>query len=339
MAKVFWEGTEDTSRGMQILKKAVKTTIPDYIHVGFEVAIGENRDFSSSENSRETDALMIVPHLGVFMVEAITGGVAYIDGELYRISPTGQRMRMQLDRNDRMKRRMLLQFFRDKAGITPLVHTIYFFVDIYSDTEQNTLNQVLGTAIFAKDLDDELTFMKKIFDAYLANMKRNRLHDEDGSLRYSDDLDDSLCEEIILEWCGKENWARPKRPPFLFLSYNHHDKKMAFQMKRVLEKKGIFIWRAPEDIPLGEDYKKHEVTAIKECYAFVILLSEDSMNSDEVWFELQHAIAAKKRIFPILVEECEVTPRYYDVLTHYEWREMFQLDQAVMDEIVRRVNE
>lgn len=332
MAQIFYEGIDEYDIGTKILKQSVKETIPNFIHVGFNVTIS---DKEKNEKVGEIDALMLVPHLGVFLVEVIDGAVTYENGEFVAINRTGHRRILRLEQRTVRNRYHMIQFLRDNFGVTPLVHTIYYFVAISKGPMQEILEEKLGTVMFADDLKDELAFMNKIFAAYLADMHRTVGKDLDGSIRYSDDLDDALCEEIIAEWGFTEKWKRPEKPPFLFLSYCHRNKKAAFRIKRELERRGVYVWRAPEDVPLGEDYLMHEVQAIHNCDAFIILLSEASMASEEVWFEIETATSKGKKILPILIEECEITPRYLEALTHYEWREMFIMDTEVIEEIIR----
>ena len=78
----------------------------------------------------------------------------------------------------------------------------------------------------------------------------------------------------------------------VFISYSSKDYSQALSVRNVLEQNGITCWMAPESIPGGSNYTKEIPIAIRECQAFVLMLSANAQNpkiraSARMWlFEL-----------------------------------------------------
>ena len=111
---------------------------------------------------------------------------------------------------------------------------------------------------------------------------------------------------------------------------------MAMEIKADLEQRGIFTWRAPEDVPLSKDYLTKEMKAIEDCDAFLLLLSsasQESLGNGGVRDEFEKAVENGKTIIPIKIEDFDVNEYYTKALSHIQYRVMTKLDPEVMSEI------
>jgi len=193
--------------------------------------------------------------------------------------------------------------------------------------------------LFLDDFDNSRTFLLKLYKYYTASLQRSiRNKNTENEPLFFDDLDDEVVFNITSYW-GKKAMERerPSKPPVVFLSYNRNNQSMAYHIQRELEKKGVFTWKAPADVPIGDDYYVHEMAAIKACEAFIILLSPSSQESNEVKIEFEAAIQNKKKIFPIKLWEFEVNEYYMTALKRIEWRILEGCDYSFLDEIVKYI--
>ena len=130
-----------------------------------------------------------------------------------------------------------------------------------------------------------------------------------------------------------------EKPPFLFLSYNQFNATVAQEIKEELEHRGIFVWRAPEDVSIGEHYLPEEMDAIEQCDAFMILLSSTSQVSKEVRIEFEKAVELNRKILPIWIEDCKQEEYYVKALAKYQYRLMTKPDAAILNEITKVVKD
>lgn len=97
-----------------------------------------------------------------------------------------------------------------------------------------------------------------------------------------------------------------KIKPYVFISYRSTDKEVAYETKSFLEQNGINSWMAPESIPAGSDYGAEIPKALKECMAFVILLSKDAQQSRWIPKEIDGAINNGKVIIPFRIDNSDI---------------------------------
>lgn len=90
-----------------------------------------------------------------------------------------------------------------------------------------------------------------------------------------------------------------KNNPLIFLSYSRTDKTKANAVKDHLEGQGFQVLMDSEFIRAGRLWRSQIIDGIENCLVLVILLTEDSMKSDNVRRELDIARAKKKPILPI----------------------------------------
>ena len=100
-----------------------------------------------------------------------------------------------------------------------------------------------------------------------------------------------------------------KNKPYVFISYRtEYSREQAETLRGILQAEGIETWKAPEDIPAGEDYLSVFTKAIEECACFAALMS-DAIQEDPGWSrkEIEYAInlekSARFRIIPVMLDD------------------------------------
>ena len=98
--------------------------------------------------------------------------------------------------------------------------------------------------------------------------------------------------------------------PYVFLSYSTQNKAIADSVKAELERNEISCWMAPVSIPFGSNYSSEIFDAIANCKIFVLILSEQAMNSDYVSKELDLAVSNRKVILPFQIDDKELAKNF-----------------------------
>lgn len=87
----------------------------------------------------------------------------------------------------------------------------------------------------------------------------------------------------------------------LFISYSHKDKAYAHKLQRHLLEKGFEAW-IDDRIDFGARWPYEIEKRVRECDAFILVMSPNSHESEWVQNELMLARELKKRIFPLLLD-------------------------------------
>ena len=87
----------------------------------------------------------------------------------------------------------------------------------------------------------------------------------------------------------------------LFISYSHKDKAYAHKLQRHLLEKGFEAW-IDDRIDFGAHWPHEIEKRLRECDAFILVMSSNSHESEWVQNELMLARKLKKRIFPLLLD-------------------------------------
>ena len=91
----------------------------------------------------------------------------------------------------------------------------------------------------------------------------------------------------------------------IFLSHATEEHELVVHLANYLEKNNFRAWYAPRDIVGGIDYDREIIAAIKDCRAFVLLLSRNSDASEDVKTEVYHAVKSKKQVICLDVDDVE----------------------------------
>jgi hypothetical protein len=92
----------------------------------------------------------------------------------------------------------------------------------------------------------------------------------------------------------------------VFVSYSRQDSKFVDQLVAALQKSSLSVWIDRSRIQAGESWRGEIVEAIQECDAFLLVLSPQSVNSDNVEKELNLASEYKRRIIPLMYQPAEL---------------------------------
>jgi adenylate cyclase len=94
--------------------------------------------------------------------------------------------------------------------------------------------------------------------------------------------------------------------PDIFISYSRKDSAQAEQLAELLSSAGISVWIDKAGIDLATSWSGEIVDAITNCKAFLILLSPNSIASENVIKEVALAGSRKKKILPLDLEPVEL---------------------------------
>ena len=94
----------------------------------------------------------------------------------------------------------------------------------------------------------------------------------------------------------------------VFLSYSRRDAEQVRRLFSKLEQAGVDVWLDRDDIRGGDQWRRQIVAAVDDCGAFIIVLSPNSVRSDNVRKELDLAESAHKRILPVEIVPVEIPP-------------------------------
>ena len=296
----------------------IKEELPDYVYAGLEVRLKDpvsGRQFA-------LDLLLIIPHIGVFIME-----IKVVEGT---ISPSHLH-------NLAKYREAVRDHLRDKFLVTPFVNEMLCLPTFkQSDLNTDGLSDVIDPnfIFFEEDFANSFTFLSKLLKGKFNNEK---MYQTKGMY---DDITDFMAHNIYFYWeTGILKPERPDRPPLIFLSFNRNNHSFSAEIKSDFESRGIFVWRAPEDVPISEYYKDVETDAIINCDAFVILISTPSLDSGEVRYEYEKAKEYNKRIIPILIEDRVLDDIFGDDPDTYQILKMTKLDNTIMDGIEQKIKD
>jgi len=96
----------------------------------------------------------------------------------------------------------------------------------------------------------------------------------------------------------------------IFLSYSRSDAQKADSWLANLEYYGYRIWIDRVNIPGGQQWMKTIVRSIQEAQAVLLLLSPNSVRSDNVRREIDIAVQYKKRIIPLELQTTRIPEEF-----------------------------
>jgi hypothetical protein len=117
-----------------------------------------------------------------------------------------------------------------------------------------------------------------------------------------------LLHEYLCIKTGEENMANKKQRK-TFLSYSRVNSDFAKKLAKELKAEGFPVWLDQLDIPLGARWDVELEKALDESEIFMIIMTPDSISSENVRDEIGYAIDNGKRFLPIMLENCNVPLR------------------------------
>jgi TIR domain len=97
----------------------------------------------------------------------------------------------------------------------------------------------------------------------------------------------------------------------IFLSYAQPDEAFAKVLSSQLKTKGFSVWRSAEEVLPGDNIWLRTGEALKKSKAMVVLVSPDSMSSENVRREIEYALGDPRyegRLFPVRVRPTPDVP-------------------------------
>jgi hypothetical protein len=97
----------------------------------------------------------------------------------------------------------------------------------------------------------------------------------------------------------------------IFLSYVQSDEAFAKALSSQLARRGLSVWSPHEEVLPGDNLWLHIGNALKNSKAMVVLVSPDSMRSENVRREIEYALGDPNyegRVFPVQVRPTENIP-------------------------------
>lgn len=91
----------------------------------------------------------------------------------------------------------------------------------------------------------------------------------------------------------------------VFLSHSFEDKIWVEEFAKALDNQGVETWHSLSDVSLSEDITKSIEEALRSSSTLVMILSSHTVRRSWSWlfFELGAAVADKKLIIPVIIDE------------------------------------
>ena len=90
--------------------------------------------------------------------------------------------------------------------------------------------------------------------------------------------------------------------PYIFISYSHEDTAKVREVLKRIDQEKFRFWY-DDTMEIGEDFRHELKNKIENCSAFLLFVSENSMNSKYCGMEIILAYKNEKRIFPVYLED------------------------------------
>src|SRR5215831_20364603 len=94
-----------------------------------------------------------------------------------------------------------------------------------------------------------------------------------------------------------------------FFSYSRADSKFVLRLANDLRAAGAQVWLDQLDIGPGQHWDNAVQEALRGCPSQIVVLSPDSVSSENVKDEFSYALDEHKQVIPVLYRQCEVPLR------------------------------
>ena len=96
----------------------------------------------------------------------------------------------------------------------------------------------------------------------------------------------------------------------IFISYSRRDQEFVTRLASDLDAQVAGVWFDQSSIQLGEKWHDEIMEGIRDCKAFILVLSPDSMESHYVREEVNKALELGKTIFPVIYRAADWTGEF-----------------------------
>ena len=118
-----------------------------------------------------------------------------------------------------------------------------------------------------------------------------------------------------------------------FICYAREDSEFVLALASDLKSAGVNVWLDQWDIPRGADWDYEIDKALYDCRHFLIVLSPEAVDSEEVRGELRAALNERKRVVPVLYKACRI-PRRLTLIQHTDFTRAGVNRGALLKQIV-----
>ncbi len=118
-------------------------------------------------------------------------------------------------------------------------------------------------------------------------------------------------------------------PHDIFISYSRKDSEQALTLAEKLRADGIQVWIDKHGIIGAEKWATEIVEGIKGCSTFILLISGNSVQSENVLRELSLASETRKRILPVEIERIELPSSFMYPLAGLQHVKILDFDKIV----------
>ena len=125
----------------------------------------------------------------------------------------------------------------------------------------------------------------------------------------------------------------------VFISFGERDIEKARYIRQVLENNGISCFFSPDHTADKEEYASLILDAIKSCEVFLLILSSNAQNSNQVKRELEKALEYDKTIFPFTVEDFELNREFNFMLAQTQRVNAFLKKDEAISRLVSEIKE
>lgn len=120
--------------------------------------------------------------------------------------------------------------------------------------------------------------------------------------------------------------------PYIFVSYSHRDTAQVCSVLKIIEREKFRFWY-DDTMEIGEDFRAELRTRIEACSAFLVFISDFSMNSKYCGMEIITAFKNNKKIYPVyLRDDVEIPPALKMILENLQ-----HVKGAVSDDLEKYV--
>lgn len=117
-------------------------------------------------------------------------------------------------------------------------------------------------------------------------------------------------EENRLVQLSRQQKQQPARPQ-IFVSYSHRDRPFAARLTTHLKEHRLNVWLDKFEIRAGRSWARQIGEALDNSRLMLLILSPDSLASENVEDEWNYYLDKKKPIVPVLYQPCEIPYRLF----------------------------
>lgn len=125
-----------------------------------------------------------------------------------------------------------------------------------------------------------------------------------------------------------------------FVSHASNDYEVAKSVCRMLEKRGIECWIAPDDLTAGRSYGIEIIRGIEQTAVTILLLSRHANASKFVSKEIERAVSKDKPVLPVRLEDVQPSPDLELFISGNHWIDVWpSLRDATLDRLAAAIRD